>query len=206
MTQGFPLAWPPGWPRTPRADQKRGDAAFKRHVDSGRGWRDSKPWTFAQARDALLEEVWRHTASGVVISSNFPLAKGVPTEKGRRPDDEGIAVYFQRGGKPYVMVCDRYIDAEGNMRSLALALEAMRALERHGGGIMLERAYEGFAALPAPKQWWEVLGLALTAGRAEIAAAYRVRAAAAHPDRGGSEAAMAEINAARDAALRHLEP
>lgn len=200
MTEAYPLAWPDGWPRTPEADRKDGRSSFKR---PGARWA-REPWTFTAARDALLEEVWRHRPTSVVLSSNFQPGKNGPVEGRRRPDDEGVAVYFQRNGKPYVMASDRYHDAEGNMRSLTLALEAMRQLERHGGGTMMERAYEGFAALPAPKRPHEILGVRADATEAEIKAAWRVRIADHHPDRGGTQAGASEVNAARDAMLKGL--
>ena len=53
-----------------------------------------------------------------------------------------------------------------NIRSLALAVKAMRAIERYGGGHMMERSFAGFAQLPPPegestiprRPWREVLG------------------------------------------------
>jgi curved DNA-binding protein CbpA len=54
---------------------------------------------------------------------------------------------------------------------------------------------------PAARAWWEVLDVPRSAGLAEIEAAFRKAAKAAHPDLGGNEAAMQEINAARAAAL-----
>jgi curved DNA-binding protein CbpA len=63
---------------------------------------------------------------------------------------------------------------------------------------MVEQAFAGFTALPAPKNPNEVLGVRSGASRAEIEAAYREKAKRAHPDAGGSEAAMAELNSARD--------
>lgn len=205
MTEAYPLAWPAGWPRSAHAERKNGWAAFKRQVNNGR-YTSGQPWTFAQARDALLEEVWKHRPTSVVLSSNFQPGKNGPTEGRRRPEDEGIAVYFQRSGKPYVVACDRYHDAEGNMRSLTLGLEALRALERHGGGTMMERAYEGFVALaaPGPRPWRDVLGVGPAAGREDVLSAYRRLAAERHPDRGGSDHAMAELNTARDAALKEF--
>ena len=204
MTEAYPLIWPDGWPRTPAADQKNGDAAFKRARDTGRGYTRNMPWSFGAARDALLEEVWRHGPTSCTLSSNFQPGKNGPQEGKRRPQDQGVAVYFQRKGKPYVMACDRYQDAEGNMRSLALALDALRQLERHGGGVMMERAYEGFAALPAPRRWWEVLGVPPTADAGVVETAWRKLVAEHHPDRGGTQARIAEINAARDEAKKAL--
>lgn len=199
----YPLAWPEGWPRTPASEQKTGDRSFKRQQDSGRGWRQGEPWTFGAARDALLEEVFRHIGgANMVLSSNFNIGRNGPMEGRRRPADQAIALYFNRFGKPHVIACDRYVDAEGNMRSITLALEAMRALERHGGGVMMEKAFAGFVALPAPKKPHEILGVPVDATVEEIRTAWKFLVSGAHPDRGGSEAWTAELNAARDDMLR----
>lgn len=201
MTLAYPLAWPDGWPRTPPHQQIDGRYQFKKV--GGDGYRRS--YTFAQARDALVEELARMKARGVVLSTNFQLnSLGQPRGDRRRPYDEGIAVYFTRGGRQIAMACDRYQRAEENMNSVRLALDAMRQLERHGGGAMADKAFTGFAALPPPRSCWEILGIPRGATAAEIEAAYRVLARAAHPDAGGSNTAMAELNAARDAARKHI--
>jgi len=204
MTDAYPLAWPQGWPRTDRAQLRDGSAQFKRPRDNGR-YVSAQPWTFAEARDALVDEVWKHTKSPPVVSSNFQTGRNGPMEGKRRPDDQAVAVYLMRKGKPYVMACDRYRDAEGNMRSLCLALEALRTLERHGGGLMLERAFEGFVALAAAQRPWEILDVVPAASADEIRAAWRSKIAGAHPDLGGSEAQAAALNQARDAMLKALE-
>lgn len=202
MTTAYPLAWPPGWPRTRLSDRQDGRNRFVRTGAGG-----SKSWTFAEARNALYREVERLGCPdwNTVLSSNFRLNRyGEPSNSFGRPEDQGIAIYFKRGKRPFVMACDRFIRAEDNMRSLALAIEAMRQLERHGGGVMMERAFEGFAALPAPGStlWWEVLQVSQHATRDEIEAAFRRLARQRHPDAGGSDAIMAELNAARDQALQ----
>lgn len=120
-------------------------------------------------------------------------------EVGRR-----VAVYFHLKGKPMVMACDLYQTPYENIHSLGHAIEHLRGLERHGGGVMMERAFTGFAALPAPpsgRQWWETLGVDRNASRDSVLAAWKRLAMEHHPDRGGSPERMAEINAARDAAL-----
>jgi hypothetical protein len=54
---------------------------------------------------------------------------------------------------------------------------------------------------PRPQTCWNVLGLPPRSTEDEIQRAWREKAKRAHPDQGGSTAAMAELNAARDAAL-----
>lgn len=204
MTTAYPLAWPEGWPRTPHARMRDGRSDFGRVVqESGRTWKAKRPLTFVEARDGLLASARKVGATGVTISSNFVLnTYGLPRGDRRRPDDQGVALYFTLGGRPMAMARDAYQRAEENMRSLGLALEAMAQLERHGGGVMVEKAFSGFVALPAPKRWWEVLQVEPDADADAIAAAFRRLAAKAHPDAGGSQAAMAELNAARDAAKK----
>jgi hypothetical protein len=203
MTTAYPLAWPDGWPRMPPLKIVDGKHRFRRN-----GHHTGNPyWTFGAARDALLEELRRLGARHVVISSNFKTDRreGIPVEGSRRPQDQGIAVYFMLDGEPRTMARDAYMRAEENFRDLTLAIQAMRQLELHGGPAMMKRAFQGFAALPPPRSHWDILGLERGAGEAEIRRAYRAKAAAAHPDvAGGSTASMAEINAARDAALKEL--
>ena len=146
----------------------------------------------------------------MVLSSNFERNLRGELRPGRvRPADEGIAIYFTLRGRPLVMARDRYHRAEGNMRSLALALEAMRQLERHGGATMMDRAFAGFAALPPPagsRPWHELLELPAGSPRTReaIEAAYKRLARRHHPDQGGSADAMAAVNLARDEGLREI--
>ena len=193
----FPLAWPMGWPRSPELRQENGHGRFAR---------GAKGWSFAAPRDALVTEIGRLKGKAVVLSSNFPLRRdGLPLARTGRIADEGVAIYFMLDGRQMAMACDRFTRAEHNMRSLTLAIEALRQLERHGGGTMMERAFAGFAALPAPgsaRPWNDILGVPPNASRAEINAAFRAKAASAHPDTGGSHEAMAALTAARDAGFK----
>lgn len=204
MTTTHPLQWPSGWPRTSTAERIEGKHRFRRSTPNSSLL--SPFWTLATARDALVEEVGRLNGGGpVVISTNFePDRHGRPVEGRRRPDDQGVAIYFDLAGEQMAMACDRYVRAEENMRSLTLAIEAMRQLDRHGGGHMMRRAFQGFAALPSPRSHWDVLGLKPGALPADVSAAFKEKALAAHPDRGGSSAAMTEVLAAREACLREL--
>ena len=51
------------------------------------------------------------------------------------------------------------------------------------------------------EDWWDILECRADATVATINSQYRARARSAHPDAGGSDAAMVRLNAARDAAL-----
>lgn len=203
----YPLNWPPGWPRTAPDDRRDGRHQFRRPTTSNA----SPWWTFEAARDALLDELHRLGARDLVISSNIrPDRLGMLIEPSRRPLDQGLAVYFMLHRRPMVMARDSYLRIEENMRALTLTIEAMRAIERHGGGTMLQRAFDGFAALPPPlvtpprPNWWDILGVTRNASADEIRAAYRAAAKRRHPDCGGNVDDMAELQAALEDALSEV--
>lgn len=198
MTQAYPLDWPPGWPRT-RA--RKTNSPFKMSAE--------------RVRRLFNEEIRRLGAQSVTVSSNVPIRNDgmmYADAARRRIDDPGVAVYFMLKGAATVMAQDAYERPEDNLRSLTLAIEAMRAIERHGGGTMMERAFSGFTALPPPdkpkRPWWQVLGYSADAADreglsdAEIDMRYKVLAKKRHPDMpGGSHEAMAELSDARAEAL-----
>lgn len=208
MTTAYPLQWPPGWPRS------------RTIGGMGLGRFQCSPGV---ALRGLHDELGRLRAQHVVVSSNCKLSNsGLPyaEDLDARLKDPGVAVYFQFKAKPMVMAQDIYSRPWANMRSLSLAIGAMRAIERHGGGYMMERSFAGFAQLPPPeggasaslRPWREVLDMDADAykaipsdGQLSIAEArYRERARKAHPDNGGSAEAMAELNVAVEAARAEL--
>lgn len=158
--------------------------------------------TVAGGRDRVLIELERMGAQAdtVVISTNVELRRdGLPMSGRRDPEDPGVAVYWIRGGQARCMAVDRYDTVADNLAAIAATLDAMRAIDRHGSAEILDRAFSGFVALPAPEQPFQVLGVSATASDDEIERAYRRLAAQHHPDRGGDAETMARINAARDA-------
>ncbi len=185
-TVTFPLQWPAGWKRTksPRP------SAFK-----------VEP---SKAKRELLQELESLGARDIVITTNQRINKDGSISIARYwIDDKGVAIYFKRKGRDTVLACDQYLEIHENLRAIGKTIEAMRGIERWGASDMLDRAFTGFEALPAPKPWWELLGLAnVNATRDEINSAYRRASQAAHPDRpGGSHDRMAAVNAARDEGL-----
>lgn len=200
--QAHPLHWPPGWKRTEAAWRRHGHFGkrVKRH---GANWTTKEDLTITEAVHRVLEELQRMgiDRQDVVISTNVRTRlDGLPRAGERAPADPGAAVYWQEPtGARRCIAVDQYLGVEHNLAAIAATLEAMRAIERHGGAAILERAFTGFTALPAPgaaREWWEVLGVPRYATVDEARAAYRRLAALNHPDRGGTEDAMARINTA----------
>jgi hypothetical protein len=207
MTESYPLHWPDGWPRTPGREY---NWKLKRATNDS-GYRD------------IREQVRMLGGRDLVISTNLRERRGggdiIDSRSSR--DDPGVAVYFRRGQRQIVMARDAFTTVAQNLRSMALAIEYLRGLERHGGATMMERAFEGFAQLPPPssgpveRPWYEVLGfkaheadaLRTFASHTQINiinVAYRDLAKKFHSDIGGDDAAMAELNGARDRALKEL--
>lgn len=193
-TTAYPLCWPDGWPRS----KSRKEAQFKKYrnrlsVHDGIG-------------RVLSELAQLHVRrDDCVISTNVQTRMdGFPRSDRGEPQDPGVAVYWQKGGKGQtkVMAIDRYNRVADNLAAVAATLEAMRAIERHGGAQILERAFTGFTALAAPKSCWEILGLTPGSGTSLIETRFRELARVHHPDVGGDHGRMAEISAARDEAVR----
>ncbi|MBN1517457.1 J domain-containing protein [Candidatus Sumerlaeota bacterium] len=199
----YPLCWPEGWDRTP--DHQRQSGAFK--------------GTPGAIRVLLLDEVERFVwgrASGahnwrqrIILSSNVPLRlDGEPYANAREPDDPGVAIYFPRDSsqdaQQICMACDQYNRVWKNMRALQKTMEALRGIERWGSSQLLDRAFQGFLALPDPDQqtWWEVLGVSRHAGEAEIRSAFREKARVMHPDHGGSAESFKRLNDALQEGLQ----
>ena len=104
------------------------------------------------------------------------------------------------------MAVDRYDRVAGNIAAVAATISAMRAIERHGGAEILDRAFTGFVALPAPADWRKILGLSdqksIPLDVAEKA--YRTLAMNHHPDHGGSAEQFQRISVAIKQARQEL--
>jgi hypothetical protein len=141
----------------------------------------------------------------MIIAGLMLLSFAVPDDKSTRVGP-CIAVYFDYNKKHIVMARDGFTSVAGNIRSLTLAIEGLRQFDRHGGKFMLERAFTGFIAIAPPdwkKPWREVFGVKPD-WTGNIAALYRGKARNRHPDAGGSDAIMAELNVAYEQARSEL--
>lgn len=208
MISAYPLQWPAGWPRC----NSRKTARFSTKARSYRF--DSL--TISEGVARVLGELDRmgYTRDDIVISTNVPTRlDGLPRSDRSEPGDPGAAVYWRtRKGENKVMAIDVYDRVADNLAAIAATLDAMRAIERHGGAVVLERVFTGFTALPSPGQkrdWQAVLELQalLLPTLDDVKKAYRRLASIHHPDKpGGSHERMTELNNALNEAEKELKP
>lgn len=209
----YPLAWPIGWRRT--SPERRAYGRFNKKVTKRYSYGDntyqmSQNLSVHDAVSRLLQTFERmgiDTRDDVVISTNLVLRlDGLPRSGQSMPSDPGACAYWvTSNGDRRCMAIDRYTKVEDNIAAIAATLEAMRAIERHGGAEILDRAFTGFQALPNPEQWWHVLGLETAdVTEEEITRTWRTLAQRNHPDRGGNDHHMGKINRARDEGLRQI--
>lgn len=185
----YPLTWPQGFPRTKYREVGRFKTslagALKNVKDSLR--------LFAVDSGRKFERL--------VISSNCSLDAA-------NPGDPGVAVWFVWDAMQVCIAVDRYSTVAANLQAIHHIIEARRVELRHGTLALVRATFTGFQALPAPDapDWRVVLSLpsGVSLDKDAIEHAYKTLARRHHPDHGGSTQAMAELNSARDAALREL--
>lgn len=214
--QRYPLSWPEGWKRTANRVRaqfgkwpKQFDAATQTVMVKARA-----KLSIEDAYDRIEYELKRFGVDleTVIVSTNLKLTlRGLPAGNQGEPGDPGVAVYWQRKAKSECIAIDSYTRVADNLAAVAATLDAMRAIERHGGAQILERAFLGFAQLPERRgrPWRDVFGTA-TAGSTPlnpetIRQRYLYLAGQLHPDKvNGDHDRMVELNLARDEALREL--
>lgn len=219
--KAFPLKWPTGWKRA--AHRRRAQFSKSVYVPSstpgGTGYNRKGDISINDAVNRIRAELGRMGVrdDDMVISTNLVLRlDGLPKSGQARPADPGAAVYWRdsksEGWPRRCMAIDQYDLVEHNLAAIAATLEAMRAIERHGGAEILDRAFTGFAALPPPmagqKPWRQVFGFAPDeeVSPIRLEGAYRTARGEAHPDRPktGSHEAFLAVQAAYEAGMREL--
>ena len=220
MIEAYPLTWPSGWKRTPshqrrRAAFNRKEAVYRTQSDGSQyhAFNQSRQLTISQSVERVMSELGRMGISrgNVIISTNVRTRNdGLPYSNAANPSDPGAAVYWKAGKITRCMAIDRYDRVADNLAALAATLEAMRAIERHGGAEILDRAFTGFAALPAAgqssKPWREVLGMNANAASFDLVdARFKELCHLHHPDKGGDPEKFRQIVEAREQAKRELQ-
>lgn len=136
-----------------------------------------------------------------------------------------VAAWFRnpRSGKVFCVACDRWEDLTGNMRAIVRVLEAWVEIGKVTSQAVFNLVVNTFAEpgtgwgqnrnkpepepkpepkpqpQTGPRMWYVVLGVSPSATPDDVDEAYRKLARKHHPDRGGDEATMKEINNAYDA-------
>lgn len=175
----WPLCWPPTIPRATRREA----GAFKTSLAGAlKNVHDSLRRFGADSGQPIKD---------LVLSSNCSL--GV-----EKPADPGVAAWFTWDGEQRCIPVDRYATPAANLQAIHHIVEARRVELRHGTLALVRASFAGFKALPAPssRSWWQVLGCEQTATIEQAREAYRRAASEAHPDRGGTDARMSEVNRA----------
>jgi hypothetical protein len=153
--RAYPLTWPEGWKRTPAHGRKPDKFGRARRQDYRTGaYVAPRDLSINEATLRVREELERLGVrdDDVVVSTNLVLRlDGQPRSDQRAPEDPGVAGVLEHEDRASVASpIDQYTKVTDNLAAIAATLEAMRAIERHGGAEILDRAFTGFTALPGP--------------------------------------------------------
>jgi len=157
MSESYPLHWPVGWKR---CGHRTGAKFTTTKASLGRA---KQKLSIRDGIRRVIDELGRMgvKADDVIISHN--VKPHIMDTQGSNVSDPGVAVYWKKRGQPdRVVAVDRYFTVADNLAAIAATLDAMRAIERHGGAVVMERAFSGFDALPppstaaAPQAWWQM--------------------------------------------------
>lgn len=173
------------WPGTPTAAAKQKRAPFRSTYPKTLDLLE-RELAHLKARDILIQAFFSHED---IRNDGWP--KG-----GRAPRWPGIIVTFLSGSSTSSLSfpCDTYSSWEDNLRAIALALSALRAIRRYGVGRTTEQ-YRGFAQLPAASDkradavvyFAKLLARSEQEIRSDPSGAYKIAAAITHPDRNSGD-------------------
>lgn len=120
-----------------------------------------------------------------------------PDHRYHHPEDPAkVVVHYIREGREVELSMAKHPYFYQNIRVIYFAIEALRMNEERGLEELVRAAY---GLLPAPaveRDPYETLGVRPDAPIEAIEASYRALAKKAHPDVGGSNRRMTELNAA----------
>ncbi len=197
VTRPLPAVWPTG-ERTPQHERQYG--RFKA--------------PYSRTLEQLTYELGALDAKEpIVLEAGYQpweiRLDGLPRAKAK-PSDPAVIVSFDSRVGPLRYGCDTYWSHEDNLRAIALALEALRAVDRYGVTKRGEQ-YQGWAALP-PSGNGEMSREEAEAfirhhgseresdGVLPLKVLYRRAARRLHPDINADPAEWAKLDRARQAA------
>lgn len=112
------------------------------------------------------------------------------------PEERVVTIRFVRKGETQEFSLGTQERPVDNLRALFLGLDSIRMNERRGIGDVVREMYLRLPAPPVERDPYDVLGVRPDTPMPVIEAAYKFKAHELHPDKGGSEAEMRELNAA----------
>ena len=150
-------------------------------------------WQSERSRSEIRRQLerWDWDVPGVVDLDTIDFPKG-----GR--EDTAGRVHFNLRGTTIKVECESQWTYKQNIRCVALAVETMRMNEKRGIADTMRKAYLMIEAPKEQRDPYEVLGVRPDASEALLQAAYKAQANDRHPDKGGSDTAMQELNDARE--------
>lgn len=115
-----------------------------------------------------------------------------------KSQSEAALIIFYVDDRKQELKCSRFYYYRENLRALYLILDSLR--KAHDRGILSELARAAVAFLPAGSEakrpWYEILQVTPTTSPEVVKASYKALAKQRHPDAGGSDEAMRELNGA----------
>ena len=153
--------------------------------------RTNKSWGSLQRELATEFERW-----GVhKWETNLP--RGAVKEGFNQSESERtVELDYILRGKPIHLVMGKQARATDNLRVLTLAIESMRLNEKRGIAETIQNAYLQIEAPVRQRSPWEVLGI-MPGSSVEVATAvWKELSKTRHPDRGGTQEQMLELNQA----------
>lgn len=158
--------------------------------------------TYSQTLE-LLDRELRHLSARQIVIQTYHAASdirldGLPRASARVPESPGVILSFNSKHGPLSYPCDTFTKWEHNLRAIALALEALRTVDRYGVTKTGEQ-YRGWRALPPAldntmtedqaAQW--IAGhagattITVLRSKEDLETAYKAAARRLHPDAGG---------------------
>ncbi len=128
--------------------------------------------------------------------TNYPKGARFDSMREQTEEERTVTLTYKKSGQTINLSMGKQRRAMDNLRVLYLAIDSMRLNEKRGIGDVIESAYLQLAAPRQEKSPWEILGIYPESSIIIAEAAYKVAAKKAHPDNGGSQEQMAEVNKA----------
>lgn len=223
VSAALPYTVRPLEPWTEPVTKDRQRSPFVANVKTEGGWTRPVAVTWTATLDLLDRELFMLGAKSWVLQIDIPESK-IRRDGGiyanAAPISPAVRVCFESRHGPLRYACDRFTHWQANVRAIALALEALRKVERYGVGGRGEQYHGWTAVADRPAEMtrdqaaefiahWaaqEMTGLTadlILREPAVLKAAYRAAARATHPDHHPDAAdTFARITTARDLITR----